>query len=938
MSFSTPPIPGYRVQGQLGKGAFGVVYAALDERVGRPVAIKVLLRADGHESVARFRREREAMARIDHPHVVRVHASGSAAGRPYVVLELLRGGSLSDRLRGAYTREEGLAWVAQAAAGLGALHAEGLVHRDVKPENLLFDGEGRLKVADLGLVGGEDFNSLTNEGTLMGSPAYFAPEVCAGERTRSARGDVYALGATLFEVLTGQLPHPASSLQELLASRQQDPSPDPRRLDPSIPRALAEVCQRAMAGEPGRRYADALAFAEALRGAVEGGGGSRRGRRAALAGLLAVILAAILAGAGWALAGSRPSPGTSPRESPLATGEADLEPRASSSPAAPTPKPSPSFRVLLSYREGRGQLAAPGVGVAVVGTRVLSLERGGATPASFDVPRSGVLGVEQACLREWTLEGELLRSLPLPGAMAMALDPRGERVALALSREVRLLDATTWALVGSLPTDEGSSDQARLIWSASGDRLALCREPRATVWELSSQEQELARIPASRSLVAFSGEDRVLVRPLHAAGAGLELWDLAPAARVRTYPLGAITDASVDAKGRIYAARWEPPALLVLNLEGEVESTTALPAGPTRVDLGPEALVVLAQRYLCRFELPDLTARQIATGERFLFSVTQGRGGEIYALGFGQRLLALAPRLSTLQAPARFGCVRSLYSFGSGEWLLGSSSGLWRIVPGTQPVSLIRPPDRLGRAEVWAHSETGRFTLAGGGRALNKVEVLKNEVERVPRIPAWVRVAALDASGTRILAGVRRSTWGPLLLLDKGVWSPLGPRKGAAVSALRVSAQGVRGWVGRADGSLEEWNLSTRERQYQWGDSARAAVLRIVRAEDGTMFAACEDGRVRRISNTGQELPAIHAHQGPVLDLCVFPERLLSAGADGALRTWRLADGASLGLEWRASPGDAPARLARIPSSERVAVATLRAQLFELTPELGEEK
>ena len=304
---SGPVIPGYRDLRPVGSGAFADVYAAEDEALGRPVAIKILRqRTPSLTQVDRFRREREVLAGLNHPHLLRVHRAGSAGGRLFVVMELLPGGTLSDRLREGLPRAQGIELVRQAAEGVAALHRAGLVHRDVKATNLLLDAHGRVKVADLGLVAGADLDTLTQSKELTGTPAYLAPELFRGGAQREPTSDVYSLGVLLFEVLTGEPPHSGENVLALLHARRVEPNPDPARRVAGLPAPLVAVCRQAMAGDPAQRFPDAGAFAAALRAAVAG--------RAPLSapGALAVGAALALAALGvtgvWALRAGGPPP------------------------------------------------------------------------------------------------------------------------------------------------------------------------------------------------------------------------------------------------------------------------------------------------------------------------------------------------------------------------------------------------------------------------------------------------------------------------------------------------------------------------------------------------------------------------------------------------------------------------------------------------------
>jgi len=253
----------YRVERELGRGGMATVYLAHDEELGRRVAVKVLPErlADDDSFRARFLREARLAGRLSHPNVVRVYDAGEADGRPFIVMEYVPGRSLADsgRLPAARVAELGM----QACAGLQHAHDAGLVHRDVKPANLLVREDGVLKIADFGIARAAESTRHTQAGTLLGTARYLAPEQIAGEDATSA-SDVYSLGAVLYELLTGRPPYAFSSLAEL-AAMQADGSIEPVcDVEPSVPRELEAAVMHALARDPGFRPASAAELGQEL--------------------------------------------------------------------------------------------------------------------------------------------------------------------------------------------------------------------------------------------------------------------------------------------------------------------------------------------------------------------------------------------------------------------------------------------------------------------------------------------------------------------------------------------------------------------------------------------------------------------------------------------------------------------------------------------------
>lgn len=253
----------YRVDGELGEGAMGLVYSARDVHLGRRVAIKIAM--PGIEQA--FTAEAAAMASIDHPNVVRIHAFGTAHGHPMFVMEFVEGRSLRDILedhRNAGTKvpaHAAVRVVAQIAEGLGAAHAAGVVHNDVKPANVLIEtGTGRPVIVDFGL----SIDALRRISVVQGSPAYMAPEAASPGEVVGPPADQYALAAMTYELLTGELPYYALSQLEYAKHHQSSPRPRVSAMRSELA-PIDDVIERAMAVSPTRRYPTCVAFASALR-------------------------------------------------------------------------------------------------------------------------------------------------------------------------------------------------------------------------------------------------------------------------------------------------------------------------------------------------------------------------------------------------------------------------------------------------------------------------------------------------------------------------------------------------------------------------------------------------------------------------------------------------------------------------------------------------
>jgi tetratricopeptide (TPR) repeat protein len=265
-----PSLPGYEILEELGRGGMGVVYKARQLGLNRLVALKMVL-AGAHASTAeleRFRAEGEAVARLQHPHVVQVFDVGEQAGLPYYSLELCEGGSLEMKLRGTpLPPKEAAALVEKLARAVQAAHDRGVIHRDLKPANVLLMADGTPKVTDFGLAKLLDSpRQRTRTGAVMGTPSYMAPEQAGGvTRAVGPAADTYALGAILYELLTGRPPFRGeTSIDTLGQVLTEEPVP-PSRLNPRVSRDLETVCLKCLQKTPRARYASALELADDLR-------------------------------------------------------------------------------------------------------------------------------------------------------------------------------------------------------------------------------------------------------------------------------------------------------------------------------------------------------------------------------------------------------------------------------------------------------------------------------------------------------------------------------------------------------------------------------------------------------------------------------------------------------------------------------------------------
>ncbi len=268
----------YTIQDKIGEGGMGEVFVAEHRRMRRPVVVKILhSRAmSSRQSARRFQREVEAAARLHHPHIVTAFDADEEDGVHFLVLEYVEGEPLGEVVTrdGPLPLEVALSYVLQAALGLEYAHSQGIIHRDIKPNNLLVDRGGTVKILDMGLARFDDgsrstvvegSDGLTRRNQIVGTVEYMAPEQVDDSSAADGRSDIYSLGCTLFRLLAGRPPYEGDSVVQTLLAHRVEPIPSVRKLRPDAPRMLDQVLQRMMAKSPADRYANATELVEALR-------------------------------------------------------------------------------------------------------------------------------------------------------------------------------------------------------------------------------------------------------------------------------------------------------------------------------------------------------------------------------------------------------------------------------------------------------------------------------------------------------------------------------------------------------------------------------------------------------------------------------------------------------------------------------------------------
>ena len=263
----------YELLRVIGRGGMAEVYAARDQTLGREVAVKLLLERfrDDAAFTRRFQDEARNVARLNHPNLVAVYDTGADTGQPYIVMELVRGRSMQQAIAaGGLTEDRALEVVADVCSALSYAHSQNLIHRDIKPGNILLAEDGTVKVTDFGIARAIDEETVTQTAAVLGTAAYLSPEQAQGFEV-DARSDIYSLGVVLYEALTGLQPFSGDSPVTIAYQHVQETPRTPRELDPSISPAAEAIAMRALAKNPANRYRDAAEMRDDLLNARVGG-------------------------------------------------------------------------------------------------------------------------------------------------------------------------------------------------------------------------------------------------------------------------------------------------------------------------------------------------------------------------------------------------------------------------------------------------------------------------------------------------------------------------------------------------------------------------------------------------------------------------------------------------------------------------------------------
>jgi WD40 repeat protein/tRNA A-37 threonylcarbamoyl transferase component Bud32 len=617
------PFGNYELLEEIGRGGMGVVYKARQVKLNRIVAVKLVLAgmATGSADLARLRSEAEAIARLQDPHIVQIFEVGEHEGLPFLALEFCPGGSLARRLDGTpLPPPEAARLIEQLARAVHAVHEQNVVHRDLTPANVLLAADGTPKVTDFGLAKRLDTTGQTVSGAILGTPSYMAPEQAHGQsRQVGPAADVYALGAILYECLTGRPPFRAPTTADTLLQVIHDEPVPPRRLQPKVPRDLETICLKALQKDPSKRYTSAQELAGRLRLFLEGrpipdrpmgkiGRLWRWCRRnpavaalaTALATLLVVVAGGALVAAFWL--GKERDDAVQARDALEAQHRATLA------------ENERAERAERRVREGRWDTYLANVSKAQAGRR------------------SGLPGRRFESLEALRQAARVGRELEMSRERVLQL--RNEAVGCLSLADLRLL--RQWDLPGGQPSF--ATFDHTLERYTVGDRNGGTIQVRH-----SDDNRELLRLPGPMLwTLQFSPDGRFLAGTTHDPGKpdGLLLWRLAsrtlhlqlPFWRNHAFSPDSRWLAVGDPQGvfHLYDFQWEPPKEKTLPRGPRTQGWIAFDPGSRRLavcTLQPPAVEVCdldGGRVLARFNHPTR-----------VFGVAWHPGGELLATACG---------------------------------------------------------------------------------------------------------------------------------------------------------------------------------------------------------------------------------------------------------------------------------------------------------------
>jgi WD40 repeat protein/serine/threonine protein kinase len=895
-----PPLVGaYRLLEEIGRGGMGIVYRALDESLGRVVALKVVRpeRAGEDSDRARLIREARVAARFRNDYVVLVHAVGDPpGGSPYLVMEYIDGPTLADWLTSKPRPgpREIARVVAQIAHGLDSAHHAGLIHRDVKPTNILIErGSGRPKLTDFGLARESGNSGLTREGVLAGTPTYMSPEQVRADPSLDRRTDIYSLGATLYEALVGRPPFTGPTLGVLRRIVEDDPIA-PRRLDDTIPRDLETICLKAMAREPARRYQTARDLADDLERCLDGRPISARPvsrweqavkwarRRPAVAALLAAVVA--VTAVGFVLVSWQWYRATTERR--RAETQAELaEARRREADDSRRRERERADAEAAARRQARHSSAT----LALARAQML-LEQGRQSEALLWIAEGllavpeGDLALERALRANWTharpamaLSRYFFHSFP---PLSVVFSPDGQLLASTdfYSSQCRVWDVASGELLNEMPhpetgvaaiaIDPGGSILATGCGTNPGEEFAYVQ-----FWDLKAQTKVGDPLPQEGRVrsMAFSPDGRFLIT-VSGPSCHAQLWDVA-----QRKPVG---------------SGWTSPGLR--RVAYFPDNKTVLTGGHTGI----------AERRDARSGAAIGQPLQVGSD---ILSIAVASDGRTYLLGCAdQRVRRVDVSTDQIRVSELLpGAVQSLaISPDDRSFLSGTADGIVRLWDVERLRPTVTTPSHPGAIWGVAFAPDGKSIAATtGDRFLRVWEAAPGDPFGKPFGPAFpqpVRTLTFSPDGRFVVCQAGDSL---IQALNGTDGTPVGERGSAYSWFAPIAGGDSASFLVQAErGSLRLWRpqsgtlagavIPYRRQDYKLQPAALSP--------DGRRVATVEAiwGKSARLWDlqTGQSIGPVLEHAAPLLTVAFTPDgKTLLTGGQGMVRLWDAATGAPLG-------------------------------------------
>jgi WD40 repeat protein len=939
----------FHVQGELARGGMGVVYRGVDPVDRSPVAIK-LIQGDKEtpSRLARFQREADALIKLDHPNVVSVRAVGLHGVHPYLVMDLVAGDSLQDKLirEGPLSNDQSANLVRDIAAAVAHMHGHGVIHRDLKPENVLLAGERPL-LTDFGLALdlSDTRSRLTQTGALMGTPGYWPPELALGQKDRvGPASDIYGLGAVLYACLTGRPPVQGASLQQLVDATLKGDVTPPRRLRAEVAPALSDVCMRALAVDPEDRFPSTSELIAALEGWTRGSGSrassiaerllprhaTKRLGALAFVGALGIGIAASLIGPSNA-----PTPPQPVKETPAAA--------VSSSTATPPPvvpeqvqavergfpgwcrglRDGIRLRLLEIWSDGPGYLTHNGKSLVVAGGMLVSASEPGMRP-----PPMGFLAKLQVTgpVRVWDPETGREQMRLATGdeyVRALAASADGNWLAAGIERGVQVWDARSWTLVQTLPPPGGGSRTiTSLAFSPDASRLAVAgwsreREeepPPIHVWDVRRGEL-LVTVPGPASYVAFRGDDQLVT--VGRWNSRVALWDLTGPERRFEAKTGSSLCVRVTDDGRwALTTHWKNESIVVWDLEaGEVAREVVCPTSPVQIlllDGGLDVIAVGQDGVVMRVDAAE--GELLDAGPRppgWMFAAALLPDGHVVTAGTTQRLSRVGVDLKPANWPDDLlhegAVLAAVYvedarvavtPLGVWEWYRDGKGLRQTVVRNLADAA--GAPD--GRSVLIAQAKAAAAIDLEQKTVISRTGVHdKDELVAIGPAPAGNHSLISLGTGRSKVPDKLFHVWHQVVgEATEARWIPLTDGDAALdARCLVVTPDGARGFSGHDDGTVRSWDLLDDSLLRRYRPGLDVAPRRPARGEEDW-----ED------EEEEPEVPPVVPEAEVVMVVTATSRAVFAGDRAGVVRGWALADGTELPTLRAAAAGDAVVALA----------------------------